>query len=186
MADKYDEFVAFMKAEFERVQAGDPMNRATTLAPLSSASAKQKLQKQVEAAIAAGATRVTGATPIDLPGQFFTPTILTDIAKDNPAYNQEMFGPVAAIYRVDSEAAAIALANDSSYGLGSTVFSADPAHADAVAQQIEAGMTTINRPWITAPELPFGGVKNSGYGRELCDLGLNAFSNEHLILNAQA
>ena len=186
MADKYDEFVAFMKAEFERVQAGDPMNRSTTLAPLSSASAKQKLQKQVDAAIAAGATRGTGATPIDLPGQFFTPTILTDIDKNNPAYNQEMFGPVAAIYRVDSEAAAIALANDSSYGLGSTVFSADPAHADAVAQQIEAGMTTINRPWITAPELPFGGVKNSGYGRELCDLGLNAFSNEHLILNAQA
>ncbi len=185
MADKYDEFVAYMKAEFAKVRPGDPLDPNTTLAPLSSASAKTKLVKQIDAAIAAGATRVIGDQPIDLPGQFVPATILTDITKDNPAYNTEMFGPVAAIYKVNSEEEAIALANDSSYGLGSTVFSADPEHADRVARQIEAGMTTINRAWITAPELPFGGVKNSGYGRELYQLGLDAFVNEHLILNAQ-
>lgn len=186
MADKYDEFVDYMKQEFAKVQPGDPLDPATTLAPLSSASAKVKLQKQIDAAIAAGATRVIGDEPVDLPGQFIPATILTNITKDNPAYNQEMFGPVAAIYKVNSEEEAIALANDSSYGLGSTVFSADPEHADRVARQIEAGMTTINRAWITAPELPFGGVKNSGYGRELYQLGLDAFVNEHLILNAKA
>ncbi|WP_461214885.1 NAD-dependent succinate-semialdehyde dehydrogenase [Lacticaseibacillus sp. GG6-2] len=186
MADKYDEFVAYMKSEFAKVKPGDPLDPNTTLAPLSSASAKTKLAKQIDAAIAAGATRVIGDEPVALPGQFIPATILTDIAKDNPAYNQEMFGPVAAIYKVNSEEEAIALANDSSYGLGSTVFSADPEHADRVARQIEAGMTTINRAWITAPELPFGGVKNSGYGRELYQLGLDAFVNEHLIINAKA
>ncbi|MCI1984951.1 MAG: NAD-dependent succinate-semialdehyde dehydrogenase [Lactobacillus sp.] len=185
-ADKYDEFVAFMTQEFAKVKPGDPLDRNTTLAPLSSASAKTKLQKQVDAAVAAGATVAYGNEPVDLPGQFFPATILTNITKDNPAYNEEMFGPVAAIYKADTEADAIALANDSSYGLGSTVFSKDPQHADAVARQIEAGMTTINRAWITAPELPFGGVKNSGYGRELYQLGLDAFVNEHLILNAEA
>lgn len=184
VADKYDEFVAFMKDAFAKIKPGDPMDPATTLAPLSSAKAKTKLQQQVNAAVAAGATVEYGNQPIDLPGQFFPATILTNISKDNPAYNQEMFGPVAAIYKAANEEEAIAMANDSSYGLGSTVFSADPVHADRVARQIEAGMTTINRAWITAPELPFGGVKNSGYGRELCELGFNAFVNEHLILNA--
>lgn len=184
MADRYDDFLAYLKTEFAKVQPGDPLDPATTLAPMNSARAKQKLQKQVDEAIAAGAHVYAGNQPIDLPGQFFQPTILTDITKDNPAYDQEMFGPVAAVYQVHSEAEAIALANDSSYGLGSTVFSNDPEHADRVAQQLEAGMTTINRAWITAPELPFGGVKHSGYGRELYQLGLNAFVNEHLILNA--
>jgi len=184
MADKYDEFLAYMKTEFAKAKPGDPLDSQTTLAPMNSARAKQKLQKQVDAAVAAGAKVYAGNHPIDLPGQFFEPTILTDITKDNPAFDEEMFGPVAAVYKVHSEAEAITLANDSSYGLGSTIFSQDPERANRVAQQLEAGMTTINRAWITAPELPFGGVKHSGYGRELCELGLNAFVNEHLILNA--
>ena len=178
----YDEFVAYMKAEFAKMRPGDPMAPDTTLAPLSSASAKTKLVAQIDAAIKAGAKRIIGDSPVDLPGQFVPATILTDISKDNPAYDQEMFGPVAAIYRVANDEEALALANDSSFGLGSAVFSSDPKHAQAVAEQIEAGMTTINRAWITAPELPFGGVKHSGYGRELYKLGLNAFVNNHLVL----
>ena len=181
-AKHYDEFVAYMKAEFAKMRPGDPMSPDTTLAPLSSASAKTKLVAQIDAAIKAGASRIIGETPVDLPGQFVPATILTDIDKDNPAYDQEMFGPVAAIYRVENDDEALALANDSSFGLGSAVFSSDPDHAKAVAEQIEAGMTTINRAWITAPELPFGGVKHSGYGRELYKLGLNAFVNNHMVL----
>ncbi|WP_125583818.1 NAD-dependent succinate-semialdehyde dehydrogenase [Levilactobacillus cerevisiae] len=185
MADKYDEFLTMLKQAFEQVKPGDPMDPATTLAPLSSAKSKTTLQKQVDAAVDAGATVFYGNHPIDLPGQFFQPTILTDITKDNPAYNQELFGPVASVYKVNSEEEAIALANDSSYGLGSAIFTEDTKHADAVAQQIEAGMTFINRVWATLPELPFGGVKNSGYGREMYELGFDAFVNEHLVVNAK-
>ncbi len=111
------------------------------------------------------------------------PTILSDITPDNPIFDEELFGPVAQVYRVHSEQEAIALANNSSYGLGSTVFSANPARAEAVAAQIEAGMTFINSAWTSLPELPFGGIKNSGYGRELSELGQLAFVNEHLITN---
>jgi succinate-semialdehyde dehydrogenase/glutarate-semialdehyde dehydrogenase len=123
-----------------------------------------------------------GNTPIDSDGAFFQPTVLTGIGRDNPVFNQELFGPVASIYHVDTEGEAVALANDSSYGLGSVVFSQDADRADRVSRQLEAGMTFINRSWLTAPELPFGGVKDSGYGRELYELGLNAFVNEHLVL----
>ncbi|WP_462399411.1 NAD-dependent succinate-semialdehyde dehydrogenase [Lacticaseibacillus pantheris] len=182
VGDRYDEFVEFMKQEFAKVQPGAPMDPATTLAPLSSARAKDKLQKQVDAAVAAGAHVEYGNTPIDSDGAFFQPTVLTGIGRDNPVFNQELFGPVASIYHVDTEEEAVALANDSSYGLGSVVFSQDADRADRVARQLEAGMTFINRSWLTAPELPFGGVKNSGYGRELYELGLNAFVNEHLVL----
>lgn len=185
MADKYDAFLEMLKAAFEKVQPGDPMAANTTLAPLSSAKSKQTLQQRVDAAVAAGATVYYGNQPIDLPGQFFEPTILTNITKDNPAYNQELFGPVASVYKVNSEEEAIALANDSSYGLGSAIFSEDTDHADQVARQIESGMTFINRAWATLPELPFGGVKNSGYGREMYELGFDAFVNEHLVVNAK-
>ncbi|WP_029779207.1 aldehyde dehydrogenase family protein [Lactiplantibacillus fabifermentans] len=185
MADKYDEFLAMLKEAFAAVKPGDPMDRATTLAPLSSADAKKTLQARVDAAVQAGAKVYYGNEPVELPGQFFQPTILTDISRDNPAYNQELFGPVASVYKVNSVAEAIALANDSSYGLGSVIFSEDREQADAVAQQLETGMTFINRAWATLPELPFGGVKNSGYGRELYELGFNAFVNEHLVVSAK-
>lgn len=184
MADKYNEFLDYMVNEFSKLKAGDPLDPTTNFAPLSSTGAKAKLLQQIDTALSFGAVRAVGNESIELPGQFVPATILTNITKDNPIYDQELFGPVAAIYKVNSEEEAIELANDSSYGLGSTIFSANPAHADAVARKIEAGMTTINRAWITAPELPFGGIKNSGYGRELSQLGLNAFSNEHLIISS--
>lgn len=183
MADHYDDFLEHLKAGFAAVKPGDPLAKETTLAPLCTKNAKEKLTKQVQAAIDGGAKVYYGNEPIDLPGQFFPPTILTNITKDNPIYNQELFGPVAAVYKVNSEEEAIALANDSSYGLGGSVFSADPEHANRVAEQIETGMSFINSGWLSLPELPFGGVKNSGYGRELSDLGLNAFVNEHLVIN---
>lgn len=180
MADKYDEFLEVLKDAFSAVRMGDPTDRTTTLAPLNSKSAKEKLEKQVELAVENGAKVYYGNEKVDLPGQFFMPTILTDITPDNPIFDQEMFGPVASVYKVNSEEEAIALANNSSYGLGNTVFG-EPEHAARVAAKIETGMSWINSGWASLPELPFGGVKNSGYGRELSELGFNAFVNEHLV-----
>lgn len=180
MADKYDEFLEVLKDAFSTVRMGDPTDRTTTLAPLNSKSAKEKLEKQVELAVENGARVYYGNEKVDLPGQFFMPTILTDITPDNPIFDQEMFGPVASVYKVNSEEEAIALANNSSYGLGNTVFG-EPEHAARVAAKIETGMSWINSGWASLPELPFGGVKNSGYGRELSELGFNAFVNEHLV-----
>ncbi|UTX36282.1 NAD-dependent succinate-semialdehyde dehydrogenase [Ligilactobacillus salivarius] len=180
MADKYDEFLEVLKDAFSAVRMGDPTDRTTTLAPLNSKSAKEKLEKQVELAVENGAKIYYGNEKVDLPGQFFMPTILTDITPDNPIFDQEMFGPVASVYKVNSEEEAIALANNSSYGLGNTVFG-EPEHAARVAAKIETGMSWINSGWASLPELPFGGVKNSGYGRELSELGFNAFVNEHLV-----
>ena len=180
MADKYDEFLEVLKDAFSAVRMGDPTDRTTTLAPLNSKSAKEKLEKQVELAVENGAKVYYGNEKVDLPGQFFMPTILTDITPDNPIFNQEMFGPVASVYKVNSEEEAIALANNSSYGLGNTVFG-EPEHAARVAAKIETGMSWINSGWASLPELPFGGVSNSGYGRELSELGFNAFVNEHLV-----
>ena len=180
MADKYDEFLEVLKDAFSAVHMGDPTDRTRTLAPLNSKSAKEKLEKQVELAVENGAKVYYGNEKVDLPGQFFMPTILTDITPDNPIFNQEMFGPVASVYKVNSEEEAIALANNSSYGLGNTVFG-EPEHAARVAAKIETGMSWINSGWASLPELPFGGVKNSGYGRELSELGFNAFVNEHLV-----
>lgn len=182
MDSMYDQFLEILQTTFSQVKMGDPMDEATTLAPLSSKGAKEKLQSQVDAAIAGGAQVYYGNQPVDLPGQFFQPTILTDIAHDNPIFDQELFGPVASAYRVHDEAEAIALANDSSYGLGGTVFSSDLEHAKKVAAQVETGMSFINAGWSSTPDMPFGGVKNSGYGRELSALGIESFINYHLVL----
>ena len=181
MDNIYDKFVAMMKDAFSKAKMGDPMDPETVVAPLSSAKALKKVSSQVQTAVDHGAKVVYGNKPVDSKGFFFQPTILTDIDKDNPVFNQEIFGPVASIYKVHSEQEAIDLANDSSYGLGNTIFGKDTDHATKVAAQIETGMSWINSGWASLPELPFGGVKNSGYGRELSQLGFNAFINEHLV-----
>ncbi|MCZ0718093.1 NAD-dependent succinate-semialdehyde dehydrogenase [Aerococcus kribbianus] len=181
MTDYYDDFVALVKDSFAKVQWGDPMDEATSLAPLSSAGAKETVLEQIQTAIDNGAQLEYGNEAIDHPGNFVMPTILTNITKDNPIFDQEIFGAVAVIYKVDSEEEAIELANDSSYGLGNTIFSSNQERAERVASQIETGMSFINSAWASLPELPFGGVKNSGYGRELSELGFDAFLNEHLI-----
>lgn len=180
----YDEFLTRLKEKFAAVKPGDPMDDSTTLAPMNSKRAKEKLQEQVDQAIKNGATLYYGNEPIYLDGQFFQPTILTDIRKDNPAYSEEMFGPVAQVYKVHSEQEAIDLANDANYGLGGIVFSGDPDRGAKVASQIETGMVFVNNFMSSLPELPFGGVKNSGYGREMSQLGIMAFVNEELIVKA--
>lgn len=181
----YDQFVAALKEKFQAMVPGDPMDDQTTLAPMNSKRAKEKLQDQVDRAIAGGATVAYGNEPIDLPGQFFQPTILTDIQPDNPLFYEEMFGPVAQVYRVADDQAAIDLANNSELGLGGIVFSGDPVYGKQVAQQIETGMVFVNTFLSSLPELPFGGVKGSGYGREMSSLGLMAFVNEKLVVTAQ-
>ena len=178
MADKF--LASFMDA-LSVFSPGDPMQAATTLAPLCSEDALLKLQEQVDAAVAHGARIVTGGARIDHPGAFMQPTILTDIAPGNPAYKEEFFGPVALFFRVANEDAAVALANDSPFGLGGSVFSEDIGRAQRVASRIDTGMVFINRPASSAPDLPFGGIKNSGYGRELSGAGIQEFVNKKLI-----
>lgn len=185
VSDKlYDQFVKKLIENFNKVKPGDPMDPATTLAPMNTEKAKNKLQSQLDDAIAHGAKVVYGNKRIDLPGQFFMPTILTNIDKNNPAYHEEMFGPIAQVYKANSEQEAIDLANDSDLGLGGIVFGGDADHAAEVASQIETGMVFVNNFMSSLPELPFGGVKNSGYGREMSKIGQMAFVNEQLIVKA--
>lgn len=182
----YDEFLQRSKEIFQNVKMGDPLDPSTTLAPMNSKKAKEKLQGQVDLAVQNGATVVYGNQPVDLDGQFFMPTILTDIKKDNPVFDQEMFGPVMSVYKYHDVQEAIDLANDSSFGLGSTVFGKNVSEARHVAAQIDTGMTWINSGWASLPELPFGGVKHSGYGRELAAQGFKSFVNDHLVYEPEA
>ena len=177
----YDRFVKLLTETFKAAKWGDPMNPETTLAPLSSAQAKKDVLAQIQLALDNGAELLYGNEPIDHPGNFVMPIIISGMTKDNPVYYQEIFGPVGQIYKVASEEEAIEVANDSNYGLGGTIFSSNQEHAEAVAAKIETGMSFINSGWTSLPELPFGGVKNSGYGRELSELGFTSFVNEHLV-----
>ncbi|WP_349903711.1 NAD-dependent succinate-semialdehyde dehydrogenase [Parafrigoribacterium humi] len=169
-----DKFTAAMTA----VKPGDPMSAGTVLGPLSSAGATARLQDQLDRAVAGGARLVAGGRRDD---NFFYSTVLTDITPDNDAYHEEFFGPVAAVYRVGSEDEAIALANDTPFGLGSYVFTTDADQAMRVADRIEAGMVFINVVGADSPELPFGGVKRSGSGRELGRFGADEFVNKKMI-----
>ncbi len=177
-----DRFLEKFQTAMQGFEAGDPMDRKTTLAPLSSAQALETLLGQVDEAVAHGARIVMGGQRIEgQSGAFMQPTILTDIEAANPTYKQEFFGPVALFFRVPDEAAAIALANDSPFGLGGSVFTQDLERGKRVARQIDTGMVFINSAAVSMPDLPFGGVKNSGYGRELSSAGIQEFVNKKLI-----
>ena len=177
-----DRFLEKFQAALEKFQPGDPMDKQTTLAPLSSKEALKNLLGQVDGAVAGGARVLIGGKRIDgQAGPFMQPTILTDIDKNNPAYKQEFFGPVALFFRVADEDAAVALANDSPFGLGGSVFTQDIERAKRLARRIDTGMVFINSDLTSSPELPFGGVKNSGYGRELSGAGIQEFVNKKLI-----
>ncbi|MEB0060231.1 NAD-dependent succinate-semialdehyde dehydrogenase [Variovorax sp. LG9.2] len=176
-----DKFLARFKTALEALKPGDPMDEKTTHGPLSTEAALLQLLKQVDAAMKGGAKLLMGGKRIDRPGSFMQTTILTDIASDNPAFRDEFFGPVVSFYRVKDEAAAIALANDSDFGLGGSVWTADEARGKHVASLVDTGMMFVNNiNWVDA-ELPFGGIKNSGYGRELGDMGIQEFVNKKLV-----
>lgn len=161
---------------------GDPMDKQTTLGPMCSADALDHLLEQVDKAVGAGAkVRLGGQRVSDLQGAFMQPTILTDIDSRNPAYKQEFFGPVALFFRVKNENEAVALANDSPFGLGGSVFSRNLERAKQVARRVDTGMVFINTAANSSPDLPFGGIKNSGYGRELSSAGIQEFINKKLI-----
>lgn len=176
-----DQFLARFKAALSGLKAGDPMDPATTLGPLSTEAALVTLLDQVKRAVAEGAKLALGGKRVDRPGAFMEPTILTDITASNPAFREEFFGPVALFFRVKNEDEAVALANDSEFGLGGSVFTRDVARGKRVASRVETGMMFVNHPTWTSPELPFGGIKNSGYGRELSSLGIQEFVNKKLV-----
>ncbi|MBM7342303.1 NAD-dependent succinate-semialdehyde dehydrogenase [Pantoea coffeiphila] len=175
-------FMEKLVAAFEAVKIGDPLDPNTTLGPLSSAEARDRLEKQVKQAVEKGAKLVLGGKPVNGAGCFYQPTILTGITRDNPAWFEEFFGPVAQIYIVRNDDEVVKLANDSHYGLGGAVFTGDIARGKALASRIETGMVYINSASNTAPELPFGGIKRSGFGRELSDLGIKEFVNQKLVV----
>ncbi len=177
-----EQFLRKYTEAFRAITIGDPLDENTRLGPLSSKEALETLTKQVDEAVKNGATLHYGGKPVQREGSFFEPTILTNITRDNPAYFEEFFGPVAQVYVVKNDDEAVKLANDSHYGLGGAVFSKDIDRAKKMASRIETGMVWINWLTDTAPELPFGGVKRSGYGRELSDLGIKEFVNQKLVV----
>ena len=176
-----DTFLEQFQAALAELEPGDPMDEQTTLGPLSTETALVNLLKLVDGAVANGARLLMGGKRIDRPGSFMEPTILTDIDPENPAFRQEFFGPVALFFRVADEDEAVALANDSDYGLGGSVFTKDVARGERVASRVETGMMFVNNIDWSDADLPFGGIKNSGYGRELGDSGIQAFVNKKLI-----
>jgi succinate-semialdehyde dehydrogenase/glutarate-semialdehyde dehydrogenase len=179
MLDKFlPRFIAAAKA----LKLGNPLDETVTLGPLSSDAALQLILQQIKDATDHGAKIALGGRRFGGVGAFLEPTILTNVTPDNPAYKQEFFGPVALIFPATDEDEAIAIANDSPFGLGGSVYTSDLEKGKRVASRIEAGMVFINYPAVSAPDLPFGGIKRSGYGRELSSLGIEEFVNKKLIL----
>jgi succinate-semialdehyde dehydrogenase/glutarate-semialdehyde dehydrogenase len=176
-----DQFLKKFQAALTALKAGDPADEKTTMGPLSSEQALLDLLQQVEGAVSHGAKLLMGGKRVDRPGSYMEPTILTDIKPENPAFREEFFGPVALFFRVKDEDAAVALANDSDFGLGGSVFTKDVARGKRVASRVETGMMFVNNISWSDAELPFGGIKDSGYGRELGDMGIHEFVNKKLV-----
>jgi len=177
-------FIGAFVSAMQSVQLGDPMDPQTLVGPMASEEGVKDLAKQVADAVSNGATVLTGGKRPDRRGFFYEPTVLTGITRDNPAYYQEFFGPVAQVYVVDSDDDLVALANDSNFGLGGAIYSSNVERARGLASRIETGMVFINTPTMSRPELPFGGIKRSGYGRELGDVGIMEFVNRKLVVVA--
>lgn len=174
----YDAFLEKFTAAMAETPMGDPFAEETLLGPLSSLAAAERLEAQVDMAVAQGARLVTGGTR---DGAFYAPTVLTDVTPEMDVYREELFGPAGVVYRVSGEEDAVRVANDTSFGLGSYVYTTDPAQAERVADRIEAGMVYVNCVLADSPELPFGGVKRSGTGREMGLLAADEFVNKKLI-----
>jgi succinate-semialdehyde dehydrogenase/glutarate-semialdehyde dehydrogenase len=175
------EFERKFVSGMEALKVGDPMLAETELGPLASADAVQSLHEDVERSVLAGARVLTGGERLDRPGSFYAPTVLTSIPKDSPAYREELFGPVASVFRVKNIDEAIYIANDSRFGLGASAWTNDPAERERFANEIDAGMVFINQMVASDPRIPFGGVKHSGHGRELGVHGIREFMNAKTV-----
>ena len=176
-----DQFLKAFQSALGALEAGGPLDEKTTLGPLSTEQALLDLLKQVDVAVKHGAVVVMGGKRLNRAGSYMQPTILTNVKPDNPAFRTEFFGPVAMVFPVKDEAAAIALANDSDFGLGGSVFTGDLARGRRVASAVDTGMMFINNLNWSDADLPFGGIKNSGYGRELGEMGIQQFVNKKLV-----
>ncbi|BHD75851.1 MULTISPECIES: NAD-dependent succinate-semialdehyde dehydrogenase [Enterobacterales] len=179
--DVYDQFFEGYTAGVAKLRAGDPADPTTTLAPLSSEAAANEIKDKIRQAVFYGATATEVGPKVPSSGAFVQPTILTNLSEDNPARYWEFFGPVSMLFRAKDEVDAIRIANDSPFGLGGSVFTADPKRGADVAKQISTGMVFVNHPTMAKADLPFGGIGRSGYGRELIGLGIREFVNHKLI-----
>jgi succinate-semialdehyde dehydrogenase/glutarate-semialdehyde dehydrogenase len=176
-----DKFLPRFIAAAKKLKLGNPLDETVTLGPLSSDAALQLILKQIQEATSHGARIALGGRRAGEVGSFLEPTVLTNITPDNPAYKQEFVGPAALVFPAKDEEEAIAIANDSPFGLGGSVYSSNIERAKRVASRMETGMVFINYPDVSLPELPFGGVKRSGYGKELSSFGVEEFVNRKLI-----
>ncbi|PSP39123.1 NADP-dependent succinic semialdehyde dehydrogenase [Halobacteriales archaeon QH_7_65_31] len=179
--DAYDAFLDRFVAEMDALTVGDPTDPDTDIGPQARGDLVETLHEQVTASVEQGGTLQTGGEPLDRDGHFYPPTVVTDVPSDAPLASEEVFGPAAAVFEVESEAEAVALANDSDLGLAGSVWTEDLTRGRAVARRIESGAVFVNELAKSDPRLPFGGIKNSGYGRELAEQGLRAFCNEKTI-----
>ena len=186
MDDVYDGFVARLTEQASGLEPGDPTAEGEdTFAPLSSRAAAERLDEQVQDAVAKGATLHAGGVLGDGPAAYYSPAVLTGITREMRAYGEELFGPVAVVYAVTSDDEALELANDTPYGLGGAVFSTDPERAKRLAERLDVGMSNVNTPAGEGVEIPFGGTKRSGFGRELGPLGMDEFVNKRMFFVAE-
>jgi succinate-semialdehyde dehydrogenase/glutarate-semialdehyde dehydrogenase len=172
-----DEFTRLFVDGMASLKIGDPSDPSTQLGPLSSPQAVDDIDRQVRESVARGARILTGGQRLERRGCFYAPTVITDVDRASPAYREEMFGPVAVLFRARDAGDAIRIANDTTYGLGASAWTGDKAEAKRFTEEIEAGMVFINAMVVSDPRFPFGGVKHSGYGRELADVGIYEFMN---------
>ena len=172
-----DEFLQRFVAAMRALRVGDPMDDSTDVGPLATPDLVTELEAQVKATVDAGARVLTGGTRLPGPGNYFAPTVLVDVPPGSPAYREELFGPVASVFRVRSVDEAIAVANDSTFGLGSSVWTKDEDERGRFVRGLEAGQVFVNAMVVSDPRVPFGGVKRSGYGRELGVHGIREFVN---------
>jgi succinate-semialdehyde dehydrogenase/glutarate-semialdehyde dehydrogenase len=176
-----DEFEKHFVDGMKRLVVGDPMDPRTHVGPLATESILTELHEQVQQSVAAGARLVTGGKRLERTGYFYEPTVLTDIPPEAPAFKDELFGPVASLFRADSVDDAIRIANSTKFGLGSSAWTNDPAEQERFIEGLDAGQVFINGMVVSDPRLPFGGVKRSGYGRELGPWGIREFVNTKTV-----
>ena len=177
----YDDFLDALVGELESLTVGDPTDETTEVGPLHSQDALDRIDEQVSESVAAGATVETGGQPLDRTGAFYLPTVLTDVPEGSPADTEELFGPAAAVYEVADEREAIRVANDTDFGLGASVWTADRERGRRLAGEIEAGQVYVNQLVKSDPRVPFGGIEQSGYGRELAGEGIREFVNRKTV-----